>query len=443
MDVVKNEPSAIVEKNDTILDKFFDDLKDNVDEHNKVKINEFNSPSFYLPPLSKIFALIGFVQNQKQLIDLCEATYEKPLKISRTSKYDFFNKGVGLRTASKIISWLKIIPLPFEQLATKRMMAKLTRSGRAGSNAGSWLSGISSFEAGYKDSRNKNKHEFTTLFSFIEQRCNTEVDLLLRAKADIKSGELNRDDIAAVWQAQQPLWENNPCIPSQVIENFAELMKLHQQKVSLSEQQTLSLIESYLYLYFDFFIEVITHYEVGCRILYGQNEEKIKNELGMITKAIHAFATQENIKTCFAGMLQEFKDALSESVGETGYRKLATFIEIEESELNVSGESMEDKQYKQLKDWRNGENLPSGDKLTAFLQNLDTYAKTDSGLLTFDMCRVTMAMDKLTNELLNQTKNDNCSRGDVGVVIKKVLSNIPDYYRKNLKTELEKKEPTT
>lgn len=442
MDVTKDKQAAVLKPNDALLDKFHHDLKEGADGQNKVKINDFKSPSFYLPPLSKVFALLDFITNQKQLIDLLENTYETPLDISRTNKYAFFKQGVGLRTVSKIVSWLKVIPFPFKQLTNKKVMAKVNRAIKAGSNAANWFSGINGFETSFKRFC-KTEHEFTLLFNFLEQRCNTEVDLLINIKEEVKAGRLTSDDIEAAWKAQYPLWKNNPYIPLGVTDSFVELVILHSQGKQLSEQQTLNFIESYLYLHFDFFLEAITHYEVGCRMYYGNNKDKIENDLGMIANAIFAYAADDNIKTCFAGLLKEFKDVLSETIEETGYRKLATFIEIEESDSSISGESLEDKQYNQLKDWRNGVNLPSGKKLTVFLKNLDEYASTSSGFVTFDMCRITMGVDKLVNEFLLQTKKENCNQGDVELTIKKVLANIPNYYKTNLKRELEKRKPTT
>ena len=442
MGVAKDKQTDILEQNESILDKFHDELTQSADENNKIKIEDFKSPSFYLPPISKVFALLDFITNQKQLIDLFENTYETPLNISRAYKYAFFKQGVGSRTVSKIVNWLKVIPFPFEQLATKRMMAKITRSNRAGSNAGGWLSGISGFQMSFKRF-GRTEHEFTLLFDFLEQRCNTEVNLLINIKEEVKAGRLTSDDIKAAWKAQHPLWKNNPYIPLGVTDSFVELVLLHNQGKQLSEQQTLNFIESYLYLYFDFFLEAITHYEIGCRMCYGDNKDKIENDLGMIANAIYAYAIDDNIKTCFAGLLKEFKDVLSETIEETGYRKLATFIEIEESDSSISGESLEDKQYNQLKDWRNGVNLPSSKKLTVFLQNLDEYANASSGFVTFDMCRITMGIDKLVSDVLARTKNENCNQRDIEVAIKKVLANIPNYYKANLKRELEKRKPTT
>lgn len=434
---MKTSDIKYLKDNDIVLDQFHEDLKNTVDENNKVKMTDFKSPSFYLPPISKVYALLGFITNQKQLIDLLESTYDTQLNVSRTNKYAFFKQGVGLRTVSKIIGWLKVIPFPFEQLANKKVMVKVNRAIKAGSNAASWFAGVNSFQVGFKRS-GQTDHEFTLLFNFIEQRCNTEVAFLLDIKKEVKAGKLKSDDVEAAWKAQYPLWENNPYIPSNVIEDFVEILLLHQQGNKLTEEQTLSFIESYIFLYFDFFLEAMTHYEVGCHLYYGKNKDKIENELGMITKAIYAYATQDEVKSCFAGLLKEFKDFLSETIEETGYRKLATFIELEGIENNDFGESAVNKQYNQLKDWRNGVNLPSNKKLMEFLNNLDKFAGASSGYVTFDMCKVTMGVDKLVNELLLQTQKENCKPAEVELIIKKVLANIPSYYKANLKTGFEK-----
>jgi hypothetical protein len=429
-------------QNDAVLDKFHEELKSIADTNNKVRINEFKSSSFYLPTLASVNEFLGFPSTQKQLLDLLETTYETPLDVKRSSRYGLFGKGVGLRTVSKIITWCKKLPLPFETMMTKRLMVKIERSRKAGSNAGHWLSAMQNFEAGFKFAGGSGEDEFTALLGFLEYRCNTEVDLLLELKQKVKAGKLKATDLAEAWKAQQPLWENNPRIPTRVTDDFVQIALLHSQQKSLTEQQTLTIIESYCYLCFDFYLEAITHYEVGCRLYYGKNKEKLENELGMITKAIYAYATDDAITTCFDGMLTELKNVASELVGETSYRKLASFIEIEEDKSIACDESLADKQYGQLKDWRNGKSRPSNAKLITFLQNLDRHVGGDNSSITSLMCRITMGMDKLVNEVLAQSKRDNCNQADVKKIIKNVLAAMPEYYRANLKKQLDKREPT-
>lgn len=441
MDDAKDKQSAILEQNSPILDKLYEDLKESADDSNKIKINDLESPSCYLPSISKVSSALGFITNQKQFIDIYEATYETPLNISRTSKYAFFNKGVGLRTAKKIIKWLKLLPVPFENILPKRVLTKSMRAAQAKSNAVHWLPAIHNFKRGSQYSGSPDLDEFTILLNFIEHRCETEVNLMLKVKKELKAGKIKPNDTIVSTKIQQSLWANSPNISTSTILKLCKLIESNQQNKHLNEQEKLTFIESYGYLSFDFYLEAFTLYEIGCCMCYGTNKDKIENELGMVTKAVYGYATRDDIKTCFAGILNEFKYILTTSVGETGYRKLARFIEIQEYDSGLSGELLEDKQYSQLKDWRNGKNLPSGKKLTAFLDNLDEYANTSSGLVTFFMCKIAMAMDKLIAEFIEQCQNDNYSQADAEIIIKKVLSNIPIYYRENLKTELGKREP--
>lgn len=441
MDVAKDKHTDILEQNDAILDKFHEDLKDSANEQNKVSINTYKSPSFYLPPIDNVIELLGFPLSQKKWIDFIEASYKSPLKVARTSRYKFFNEGVGLKTVSKIVVWLKKLPIPLEQILNKRLMVKLRRSHKTGSNAGDWLSFLRGFEL------ETPEQLFTTLFDFIEHRCDTEMNLKLAARLKVKSGELKQNDLNA-WRLMQSLWANSPSFTQDIIDNFELKLRLDSQKKSLSEPQWLAYLESYCYLYFDFYLEVITHYEIGCRFYFNEDQDKRKTDLGIITKSIFAYATDEEVKTCFGGLLKEFKGVGTELVGETSFRKLASFIEIEEEQSTNLGVTLEEKQHNQFKDWRNGKSLPSNLKLTTFLCNFDKYIDSDSGFITFVMCRISMGIDKLINEFIVHTASDNCAQADIEAAIKKVLANMPDYYQANLKTELEKeklkeKEPLT
>ena len=441
MDTAKDKKILTLERNDTILDQFSEDLKSYADEHNKIKANNPQFTSLYLPSISKIYSLLGFISNEKQILDLFEDIYEVPLEISRTNKYDLFNKGVGLSTAGKVTNWLKKTPLPLEELVNERKEFKNIMSQLVGSNASNWLSAIRIMKLDFKDSYHGVEGVFSSLFRFVEQRSKSDFNFSLIIWANIEAGKLNSDNIVDVWKLEQSRWKKTQCIIKHASKRVVKFMLLQQKKAALSEQQVLYFLESSLYLELDFFMEAITAYEVGHRIHFATNKEEIEslNTPGSITHAINAYATQEDIKTCFGGLLQEFKDISPDLVAETSYRKLASFIEIEESETNLSGESIENKQYKQLKDWRNGKNLPSNKKLMAFLKNLDEYANIDSGIFSFFMCKITMGVDKLVNEILADTKNEACSQVDIKVAIKKVLANIPDYYISNLVKELEEK----
>ena len=126
-------------------------------------------------------------------------------------------------------------------------------------------------------------------------------------------------------------------------------------------------------------------------------------------------------------------------MGEVSYRKLASFIEIEQVDVEQPDDPLESRHYNQLKDWRKGINLPSDKKLTAFISNLNLYAEGSSNDLIFDMCKVVMAVDKLIAEKLTEAKNETATQEEIEVIIKKVLANISSYYKANLKVGLEDK----
>jgi len=439
------EPSKQNNQSETALDKFHETLIQSAGADNKMKINDFKSPSFYLPPLGNVCEFLGFPSTLKQLMDLLETAYEVPLKVKSTSRYNFINNiGVGTPTVSKIIDWCKELPLPFETLVTKRLMAKILKSRQVGSNAGNWFSALYNFDEGYQTSDAPSEHELQPLFDFIEHRCKTEVSLLSKIRSKLRAGELKSTDSVARWNAQETLWDNSAGIPQSAIDGFVQTLTLKEQQKPLTEQQTLTFIESYCHLVLDFYFEAITHYEIGCRLYFGNEKQKINKELGMISKAINAYATDDEVKTCFGGVLTELKNFATEFVGKTTYRTMASFIDIEEEEQSkASGNTLEAKQHNQLKDWRNGRMPPSTEKLATFLVNLDEYLDKNTGFVTFFMCRIALGVDKLVSEIIAHCEDENCQQADVEVIIKKVLATMPDYYHANLKRLSNKIEPTT
>lgn len=443
---------TVLERNGDILDNFYEDLVSSLEDQNKVQLHILDSPSLYLPSLGKVSGLLGSTLNQKRVIDSLESYHSKPLSVSKGSRYALFKKGVSERTARKLLDWLKGIPLDWKELFNKRLMVKINRSAKVNSNASEWFPVINAFHMGIRQAGgNEEGAELTQLFNFIERRCNTEVELLLGIKKDIEDGKLSRDDTSAIFNILESFWRANSRLSSCSLESLANASRLFQQKEKLTKQQTMEVFKDYAYLYFDFYLDAITHYDIGFRMV-NCTDTQLRNDLGILTRSIFAYTQENDIETCFAALLEEFKTNITKEVGDIGYRKLASFIEIKESAPSEFGESKADKQYKQLKDWRKGRNLPSNEKLSTFLENLseyfltnleipDEYIQIGTGPSTFEMSRMVIGVDKLRGELLKACEKDKLPRDDVEIVIKKVLSNIPDYYRVNLKRELENREP--
>lgn len=182
----------------------------------------------------------------------------------------------------------------------------------------------------------------------------------------------------------------------------------------------------------DFYLEAITYFEIGVRYEYGNDPQNLKKEIGTITRSIYAFATNNTISTCFEALLIEYKKILTDLVGKTGFRDLARFIDINELENADLSESLDDRQYTQLKRWRNGKDIPSNERLAAFLDKLDEYANVDSGYVLKMAFRIALGVDKLVGKIISATAFDNCEPHEVEAIIKKVLSRVPIYYESNI-----------
>jgi len=131
-------------------------------------------------------------------------------------------------------------------------------------------------------------------------------------------------------------------------------------------------------------------------------------------------------------LLIEYKKILTDLVGKTGFRDLARFIDINELKNADLSESLDDRQYTQLKRWRNGKDIPSNERLAAFLDKLDEYANVNSGYVLKMAFRIALGVDKLVGKIVSDTAFDNCEPHEVEAIIKKVLAGIPTYYESNI-----------
>lgn len=413
---------------------FFEQLEEELfnsaDSNNKIKIKEVKSAHYFLPPLQDFLELLNLPHTQREFLDLAESAFGINSKIGRSSKFAIFKEGVSKPTIKKLVNWYKRLPIPFEDILTADNIAKIDRSSNVGSNAGAWLSTIPF----YKVSANENgsEKELKPLFNFIDTRCETEVSFAESLRKKVEAGELDRKDTTAIYNVVNTFWTNKTKIPKHAIGILADIATYPDKLKKPTKEFTLSIIEGYCYMRFDFYLEAITYFEIGCRYEYGNDAQNFKNKLGVLTRSIHAFSTNNSISTCFEAMLIEYKKILSDLVGETSFRKLASFIEINELENDEVGELLGDKQYKQLKRWRSGKDTPSNEKLADFLDKLDEYANVDSGYLLISAFRVAIGIDKLVRNVLSATAFDNCEPHEVEAIIKKVLAEIPTYYKSNI-----------
>ncbi len=213
-------------------------------------------------------------------------------------------------------------------------------------------------------------------------------------------------------------------------------------ELSSNDQQIIT--HAFIYLEYDFYLEAIAHVEVGFLLLLKKHKAitNINTCQWFLSKAINAYALSlshpkyNSVGTCFGGILHVMKDdtafktmAKDENT-EGGWRKLATFIEIDQK---GSSEALNQKQYEQIKRWRKGKDIPSIEARRTFINRYLKYIGR-SGSEMLELCfRILLMLDKVERELL-ATAQDKAATKDQ---IRKVLARYPVYHRKCLDQELQ------
>ncbi|WP_024611682.1 hypothetical protein [Pseudoalteromonas sp. TB64] len=412
------------------LEQFEEELFNSADSNNKIKIKEEKSGYYFLPPLQDSLELLNLPHTQKQLLDLAESVFETSSKIGRSSKFALFRGGVSPRVISKLVDFYKNLPIPFDTIFTTENLNKIDKSAKVGSNAVNWLFAIPSYKLSAPN--DESDKELKPLFHFIEKRCETEATFVESFREKIKNGDIDREDTVAIYKHANVFWISETKVPKHAIRTLGNIVKYPERLKKPTKEDTLSVIESYCFMNLDFYLEAITYFEIGLRYEYGNDPQNLKNELGTITRSIYAFATNNNINTCFEALLIEYKKILTDLVGKTGFRDLARFIDINELENADLSESLDDRKYTQLKRWRNGKDVPSNERLAMFLDRIDEYANVDSGYVLKMAFRIALGVDKLVGKIVSDTAFDNCEPHEVEAIIKKVLSEIPTYYESNI-----------
>lgn len=414
----------------SFFEQLEEELFNSADSNNKIKFKDEKSPYYFLPPLQDFLELLNLPHTQKQLLDLAESAFGIDSKIGRSSKFAIFGNGVGKQVISKLLGFYKNLPIPFDDVFTPKNLNKIDKSAKVGSNAVHWLSAVPFYKLSAPDG--ESDKELEPLFLFIEKRCQTEVRFLEYVREKIKNDKIDREDTVIIYKYISVFWKNETKVPEHAVHTLGNIIKYPERLKKPSKEDTLSAIESYCFMNLDFYLEAITYFEIGVRYEYGNDPQNLKKEIGTITRSIYAFATNNTISTCFEALLIEYKKILTDLVGKTGFRDLARFIDINELENADLSESLDDRQYTQLKRWRNGKDIPSNERLAAFLDKLDEYANVDSGYVLKMAFRIALGVDKLVGKIKSATAFDNCEPHEVEAIFKKVLAEIPTYYESNI-----------
>ncbi|MCU8009587.1 hypothetical protein L5M11_18950 [Shewanella sp. SM87] len=379
--------------------------------------------SIFLPSTAEVARLLLLPENIPQQITFFERVHEIDSKIAKSSKANILTQGVSLRTLTKLYNFGENISVSFKIFFTTANLLKLLRPAKAGSNAGDW------FALGLGISTVKNDNELFTLGDWLISRSEADYVMLKTIKKQIKIGEIDKNDYITIWQALLPTWQHYSLVPLEQLAYYTLYLNASNGLKSPLNEPNQCLYEAVHHLIFDFYLTAIAHYEVGLYQYYQRQCDTFEpyGKTSFFSKVMHTFAHSDVKCCCYEAVLIELKRFLSSDDTELSWRAMAAFIPIKNSADTQQNyplaESLIDRQYNQLKYWRNGENLPSEAKLEAFLTALfNQHGNYDvQAVLTY--FRIARAIDIKINECVKLTPDIQSAS-----IREKVLARYPTYF---------------
>lgn len=384
--------------------------------------------SYFLPSIADVTSLLGLPDNPIKMIPLFESLYDSPLNVGRSSRHQITKKGVAKPTRDKLVSWFNRLPIPANKLIHMPTMLKTYRAMRVSSNAGLWLSSMHGLKLSSHD------NEFKVLNDFINERSEADFQMLKSIKKKIKSKKVAKDDIDALWQEQLSTWEKHSLVPSEQLNYYTSFAKSPNALVFEQEQNKLKLLESAYHLIFDFYLSAIASYEVGL-VLYEKRhyyDIDVANYHGLFSSVVETWVSAAEEHTCFEAVLLELRKILGDDTKPMAWRELSSFIPINNAAQISENETLKDRQYGLLKDWRKNQNMPSDTKFREFVESAfrtQGNVYIEPILIYF---RIAKGLDSIVTKQLHKVEDKACIP-----ILKKVISNYPLYFNrfKKLVTE--------
>jgi len=379
--------------------------------------------SIFLPSTAEVARLLQLPENIPQQITFFERAYQTNSKIAKSSKANLLTQGVSLKSLGKLYQFGENISISFNVLFTKENLLKLLRPAKIGSNAGDW------FALGLGVSTVKNDNELFTLVDWLISRSEADYVMLKTVKKQIKIGVIDKNDYITIWQALLPTWQHYSLVPPEQLAYYTSYLNASDALKSPSDETHQRLYEAVYHMIFDFYLTAIANYEVGLYQYYQRKFDTFESdgETSFFSKIMDTFAHSDVKCCCYEAVLIELKRFLSSGETELSWRAMAAFIPIKDSadiqQKYPLVERLIDRQYNQLKYWRNGENLPSETKLKEFVTALfNQYGNFDVQAV-LNYFRIARAIDIKIHECVKLTPNIHITS-----ILEKVLARYPTYF---------------
>lgn len=391
--VITADPSAVMD--------FFAYLESSSEgmrrEKSKFRLNQFGNESLFLPSMEKSIDYILGIPF-KQMFDILENGFGRPMPIGRSTRFEMFNGGVGYPTAKKFIDWLRPSFADFSSRCDEFSRELLERGFREHSSAGHWLSFIGGMRCSNAYQQPEFASEYRPQFDFILQRCDADIDMHRQINELIKSGELTKNDSVAIVKQMLPYWRKHSLVPHDELQAYENGFVLHASGNLSSDEAINAFLRAHCFAYLDFYLHLIASYEVGCVLTYRTEQSDLTRQKGLLCRAITRFSQkideEANTTTCFGEFLDEVRDAISKNVVQLSAREMARYIPLNNAASHPSAETEADRCYNTLKAWRKGKEVPSRELLGQFWVNLTEKICPGSAEQLSLMSKMAIGLDK-------------------------------------------------
>ncbi|WP_457934210.1 hypothetical protein LOS73_20035 [Pseudoalteromonas sp. SCSIO 43210] len=395
-------------------------------EGNKYVFKNINFKSMYLPPLNEVAQLLHLPSNISGMITHAQSFYDSELPVSQSSIFHLSSRGVGKPTFKKIYTWFKSLSPKINDVFNLQVYKKISKAMRVTSNASIYYSCTHGFNFSKKS--NNNDNELNLLIDWLEERSNADYLMMNKIHNQAKLKAINIKAPKDIWQLQKPYWQSHSLVPRQQLNIINEFYNSDKKREDYTEEDGLALIEATYHLTFDFYLSAIANYEAGLHSYYFRLDENYNPKKGssFFINVLNTLVESEEANGCFDAVLIELKELVSSNDKPMTWRKLASFIPFEKSKSDYteSGESLNDRQYKQLKDWRNGKNLPSFLRLEKFINAICASHGNYDSLAILMYFRISRGIDTKIQECFEQTYSEKTIP-----IFKTVIGQYPSYFK--------------
>ncbi|OBT08056.1 hypothetical protein A9267_10035 [Shewanella sp. UCD-FRSSP16_17] len=419
-----------------LLDDSFKQLESEYQAGQPIVFSTGYISNLFLPPPDAVLKLFGISNPMLLGIEVAEQDLNLPLEIKSSSRHKLTTSGVGLPSVKKMYHWTREL---FSRAVTKGPIFNeqdFVQSTQVNSNALGWYSLLNNSEDMKKANISDGFNEFQPLLTFFRKRCKADVECFEHIKQQVDKQGVKSITLAEKLQFQSPFWLMYSEVENSTWEVLIKLLLQHEQKPIKDKETELLTFRCVVRLQLDFYLEAIAHYEAGVVLAKHENKDEVVQPNGMLTKGLMLYADGVG-KTCFDGFLTEMIRVINKIHGDTSWRTVAGCIDIDESAATGMGDSLKDRQYNCLKDWRKGKNLPSYSKLQWFFIHLFGLEDAEFIDMMLAYSKIAIGLDSLFNSICTNFKGAHFSEHELEGILKQVLKDYPSYYLRCIERELQ------